>query len=81
MSDAGLDGLDDLIAMQQTLHHLSSPTRLLAASIRQLSQLTILARRGLDTFTLTPALVDALLENGLTNQAAADFEEKAAASQ
>ncbi len=77
MSDAGLNGVGELLAMQQMIHHMASPTRLLAASIRQLSDLTTLAQHGLDTFTLTPSLVDDLLENRLTNQAAADFEAKA----
>jgi hypothetical protein len=77
MNDAGLNGLDELLAMQQMVRHMGSPTRILAASIRQLSDLTTLARHGLNTFTLLPKLVDDLLENPLTIQAAADFNEKA----
>lgn len=77
MNDAGLNGLDELRIMQQMVRHLDSPIRILAASIRQLSDLTALAEYGLDTFTLLPNLVDELLENRLTRQAAADFNEKA----
>jgi transaldolase len=77
MNDAGLNGLDELLAMQQMIRHTGSSTRILTASIRQLSDLTTLARHGLDTFTLLPKLVDELLENPLTIQAAADFNEKA----
>lgn len=80
MNDAGLNGLDEMLAMQQMIQHMNSPMRLLSASIRQLSDLSTLARNGLDTFTLLPALVDQLLENPLTNRATADFEEKAEAS-
>jgi transaldolase len=79
MQDAGLDGLDEIVAMQQMITHTGSSTRLLVASIRSLSDLTALARRGCDTFTLLPHLVEEILENPLTIAAAADFEEKAAA--
>ena len=79
MNDAGLDGLDEILAMQQMIDRLDSSTRLLVASIRQLSDLTTLARQGLDTFTLLPRLVEDLLNNPQTLKAAADFEEKAAA--
>ncbi|MCB9420171.1 MAG: transaldolase [Ardenticatenaceae bacterium] len=77
MNDAGLNGLDELRIMQQMVRRLESHTRILAASIRQLSDLTALAEYGLDTFTLLPDLVDELLENPLTIKAAAEFNEKA----
>lgn len=80
MNDAGLNGLEELTAMQQIIRHMNSPMRLLSASIRQLSDLSTLAQNGVDTFTLLPALVDQLLENPLTERAAVDFEEKAKAS-
>jgi transaldolase len=79
MNDAGLDGLDEIVAMQQMIDRLGSPTRVLVASIRQLSDLTALARQGLDTFTLLPHLVEELLANPQTLKATADFEEKATA--
>ncbi len=78
MNDAGLDGLDEILAMQQMIERLKSSTRLLVASIRQLSDLTTLARQGVNTFTLLPSLVEELLNNPQTLEAAADFEEKAA---
>lgn len=80
MHDAGLDGLDEIVAMREMVSRLNGRTRILVASIRQLADLAVLARRGLDTFTLLPALVDELLANPQTIQAAADFEEKAASS-
>lgn len=79
MNDAGLDGLDEIVAMQQMIDRLGSPTRVLVASIRQLSDLTALARQGLDTFTLLPHLVAELLANPQTLAATSDFEEKATA--
>ncbi len=76
MSDAGLDGPGEVITMQQMIDHLDSSTRLLVASIRQLSDLTTLARNGVDTFTLLPPLLEEMLNNPLTIKAADDFEEK-----
>ncbi len=80
MNDAGLDGLDEILAMQEMIQRLGGGTRLLIASIRRLSELSELARRGCDTFTLVPGLVEELLNNSQTLAAAADFEEKAAAA-
>ena len=80
MQSAGLDGLDQIVAMQQMIDRLDSSTRLLVASIRRLSDLTTLARQGCDTFTLLPDLLEELLNNPQTIKAAADFEEKAAAA-
>ena len=77
MSDAGLDGPSEVIAMQQMIARLDSPTRLLVASIRQLSDLSKLASSGVDTFTLLPPLLKEMLNNPLTIKAADDFEAKA----
>ena len=77
MSDAGLDGPGEVVAMQQMIARLKSPTRLLVASIRQLSDLANLARNGVDTFTVLPPLLEEMLNNPLTIKAADDFERKA----
>ena len=77
MSDAGLNGPGEVIAMQQMIDRLGSPTRLLVASIRQLPDLVTLATHGVDTFTLLPLLVEEMLNNPLTIQAAEDFEQRA----
>jgi len=77
MSDAGLDGPGEVVAMQQMITRLESPTRLLVASIRRLSDLANLARNGVDTFALLPPLLEEMLNNPLTIKAAADFEDKA----
>lgn len=77
MSDAGLDGPGEVVAMQQMINRLGSPTRLLVASIRQLSDLASLAQQGVDTFTLLPPLLEEMLNNPLTIKAADDFERKA----
>jgi transaldolase len=77
MSDAGLDGPGEVLAMQQMINRLQSPTRLLVASIRQLSDLANLAQHDVDTFTLLPPLLEEMLNNPLTIKAADDFEQKA----
>lgn len=77
MSDAGLNGPGEVIAMQRMIDHLKSPTRLLVASIRELPDLVTLAQNGVDTFTLLPPLVEEMLNNPLTMQAAEDFEQRA----
>jgi transaldolase len=75
MNDGGLKGLEEVIKMQEIILSLSSPMRLLVASIRQISDLVILAEAGVNTFTLLPSLIDKLLENNLTNLAAASFQQ------
>lgn len=77
MSDTGLDGPGEVMAMQRMIERLESPTRLLVASIRQLSDLATLAQHGVDTFTLLPPLLEEMLNNPLTIKAADDFEQKA----
>lgn len=74
MNDAGLDGLAEVIAMQEILDHHPGPTQLLLASLRQLRDVVTLARHGVAVFTLLPTLVESLLENPLTLKASQDFE-------
>jgi transaldolase len=80
MNDAGLDGLGEVAAMQEMLDALASPTQILLASVRQLSDLVFLARRGVNVITLQPPLAAELLDNPLSIQAAADFEANARAA-
>lgn len=79
LTDAGQDGRAVIAAMQRSLTATQSTTRLLVASIRQVADLTALAQQGLDTFTLSPAIAQALFAVPLTQQAAADFEAAAKA--
>lgn len=75
MNDGGLNGLEEIIQMQRILDSLESPTRLLVASIRQIDDLVTLAKNGLYTFTLLPALIEKLLDNDLTRLAADSFQD------
>ncbi|MEO0408498.1 MAG: transaldolase family protein [Cyanobacteria bacterium P01_A01_bin.135] len=74
LTDAGQDGIAVVAAMQRSLTAMQNTTRLLVASIRQVADLTTLAQQGLDTFTISPAIAQALFAVPLTQQAAADFE-------
>jgi transaldolase len=80
MNDAGVDGLAEVFAMQDIVRQFPGRTRVLVASIRQLSDVVILARYGVGVFALLPALAEALLDHPLSIQAAADFEENARAA-
>ncbi len=73
MIDAGLDGIEEVMAMSRIIEKMNSPTRLLVASIRQILDLVTLAECGLNTFTLLPPLIDELLENKLTDLAVESF--------
>ncbi|MGF1515833.1 MAG: transaldolase family protein [Elainellaceae cyanobacterium] len=74
LTDAGQDGRAVIASMQRSLTALNSDTRLLVASIRQVADLTALTQQGLNTFTISPAIAQALFSVPLTEQAAADFE-------
>ncbi|MBK8166680.1 MAG: transaldolase [bacterium] len=73
LDDAGRDGRQVLLAMQAILAGSGAGTRLLAASLRAAERVTDLAGAGLDTFTFGPEVADALLHDGLSAAAAAEF--------
>ena len=74
ISDGGRDGHAELITMQRCLDGVGSSTRLLVASLRQPSDLSRLAAAGLGSFTIGPAIAEALFQVEATRQAAAQFE-------
>jgi transaldolase len=77
INDQGRDGLSELLKMQRALHALESNTRLLVASLRSPSDLVDLAAGGCDTFTISPEIASALLQNPHTTAAAEQFERDA----
>ncbi len=79
LDDDGRDGRATVLAMHALLRGTGSPLRLLVASLRSADQVTELAARGLDTFTVGPAVAEALLGDPLTDAAAAAFAEAARA--
>lgn len=74
MNDAGRDGHQEIVAMQDTVDRSAGRLRLLVASLRGLEDVVWLARRGVQTFTLSPALARALFDEPLTESAALAFE-------
>ena len=78
ISDLGRDGHAELIRMQRAVDGLGSPLRLLVASLRSPDDLARLAAEGLDTFTISPAIAEALFSVEATEAAARQFELDAA---
>lgn len=77
INDSGRDGLAELTAMQQALDGVGSSTRLLSASIRNVSDISTLAIQGVDTFTFSTAIAQSLFNVSETIAATADFERAA----
>lgn len=62
--------VDDMLAICA-----DTTCRVLVASLRNTEQLVALCRRGHDTFTLSPALMQSMLVNPMSEQATLDFED------
>jgi len=77
LNDAGRDGRAAVMAMHEILRGSASETRLLVASLRSVDQIIDLARQGLDTFTVGPAVAAGLVAEELTETAAIDFQRAA----
>jgi len=78
MNDAGRDGMGTIIAMQETVDALESDMRILVASVRTAAELSKLAAKGCDTFTISEKVAAEMFSDPLTTQAALDFENAAA---
>ncbi len=77
IGDLGRDGHGELVCMQRCVEGVGSPLRLLVASLRSTDDLARLAAEGLDTFTISPAIAEALFAVEPTEAAAAQFERDA----
>jgi TalC/MipB family fructose-6-phosphate aldolase len=78
LADAGRDAMASVVAMQELLASSGSATRVLLASIRDLSSVVALARHGVTHFTMKPGLAEEFFTDELTAQAADDFEKAVA---
>jgi transaldolase len=76
MTDAGRDGVASVLAMQAAIG--SSPTRILAASLRDPDDITRLAAAGVPDFTLGGPLAAAVVQDELSARAVEEFEAAAA---
>ncbi|MFN9619246.1 MAG: transaldolase family protein [Synechococcaceae cyanobacterium] len=72
--DTGRNATAALVAMQDCLDGIDASTRLLVASLRAPEELATLAAAGLDCFTLSPAIAEALFAVPDTMAAAEEFE-------
>jgi len=77
LNDAGRDGRETIMAMHRILRGTGAATRLLVASLRSADVIVDLAAAGLDTFTFGASVARDLLKDGLTDEAANDFQRAA----
>ena len=77
MNDAGRDGMGTIISMQETVDELESDMRVLVASVRTAAEVSKLAAKGCDTFTIGEKVAAEMFADPLTTQAALDFESAA----
>lgn len=77
LDDQGRNGHQTLLDMHRMLMGTGSRMRLLAASLRTAEIVLDLARAGLDTLTFGAPVASVLLQENLTDDAAADFQRAA----
>lgn len=77
MTAAGNDGVAAVVRMQRVLDRSGSTTRIIAASLRSLSDAVSLAEGGIADLTLGVGLAGELLDHPLTTTADAEFERAA----
>ena len=75
LTDQGRDGEAEVLAMHELLVATGSRTRVLLASVRDVASMVSLARRGVDCFTMGPAIADQLFADELTAAAVEIFEQ------
>jgi len=75
LNDAGRDGIAEVTAMHEVLRATGSATKVLLASIRDVTSMVTLARRGVDCFTMGPEVAEGFFAEHLTAAAVQDFED------
>ena len=75
LGDAGRDAEADVVAMHEVLVAAGGPTKVLLASIRDVASMVALARRGVQHFTMAPAVAEAFFADELTATAVQTFED------
>ena len=75
MTDAGRDGIAEVLAMHEVLVATGSTTKVLLASVRSVPDMVTLARHGIDCFTMAPAVAEQFFTDPTTAEAARVFEE------
>ena len=80
LTAAGRDGSGDVLAMHELLTATGSTTKVLLASIPDVPSMVALARRGVDCFTMAPAVAEDFFADELTAEADRTFEKAVAAT-
>ncbi len=75
LQEAGRDAVREIATMQDVLAATGSRTKILLASVRDVSSIVALARRGVDCFTMGPAVAEQLFADELTARAVQVFED------
>jgi len=75
LNDAGRDGIAEVTAMHEVLRATGAATKVLLASIRDVTSMVTLARRGVDCFTMGPDVAEEFFAEHLTATAVQDFED------
>ncbi|MEM6253701.1 MAG: transaldolase family protein [Cyanobacteria bacterium P01_D01_bin.156] len=78
INDVTGNGLEIVAMMQQALNGVQSSTRILTASIRNSTDISSLAAKGMNTFTFAPHIAEALFASEQTAKATTAFELAAA---
>ncbi len=74
LGDAGMDGRAMLGSMHRLLRATSSPTRVVAASLRSTSDISWLAEHGIDAFAIPASVAQRLFEDSHTAEAVRQFD-------
>ncbi|MBU2670239.1 hypothetical protein KOI35_42735 [Actinoplanes bogorensis] len=80
LNAAGRDGIGEIVAMRELLAATGSATRILLASIPDTAAIVTLARRGVDCFTMAPAIAEQFFADELTAEAVQTFEQAVTAT-
>ncbi len=75
LNDAGRQGIAEVIVMHEVLVATGSTTKVLLASIRSVPDMVALARHGIDSFTMAPAVAEQFFTDPTTADAARTFEQ------
>ncbi|MBI2792614.1 MAG: hypothetical protein HYX61_11710 [Gammaproteobacteria bacterium] len=75
MNKQGIDAIEELSLMQDGIRHYHLSTKVMAASIQDLCIIKNLISLGVNSVTLTPACLNAWIENTYTNDATKTLNE------
>ncbi len=77
IGDTGINGLAEVIKMQEILNGTNSNCKLLVASLRDLNEITKLASQGVDVFTINPELALKIFNSPDSDKASSQFNKDA----